>query len=67
VVMPGMNGIEVARFVTQRFTKARVLYVSGYTEDAAVHQGIFQGGVELLQKPFTATNLLQRVRDMLEK
>ena len=67
VVMPGMNGIEVARFVTQRFPGARVLYVSGYTEDAAVHQGIFHGGVELLQKPFTATDLLRKVRDMLEK
>jgi PAS domain S-box-containing protein len=66
VVMPGMNGMEVASHVRQRFASVRVLYVSGYTEDAVVHHGILEEGVQLLQKPFTATDLLQRVRNLLD-
>ncbi len=67
VVMPGMNGIEVANHVTRRFPSVGVLYVSGYTEDAVVHHGILREGVQLLQKPFTAADLLQRVRNVLER
>ena len=66
VVMPGMNGVEVARAAAQSFVRSRVLFISGYTEDAIVHHGILQEGIELLQKPFTATDLLQKVRTVLE-
>jgi PAS domain S-box-containing protein len=65
VVMPGMSGVEIARRVTERFAEARVLYVSGYTEDAVMHHGILRGRVELLQKPFTAADLLQKVSSIL--
>lgn len=66
IVMPDLNGIELARRVVEAFAAIRVLYISGYTEDAIVHHGILQEGVELLQKPFTATDLLQKVSGMLE-
>ena len=67
VVMPGLSGVEVARRVNERFPGIRVLYISGYTEDASVHHGILEGGVEFLQKPFTATELLQRVTTLLHR
>ncbi len=65
VVMPGLNGVETARRFQEQFPSVRVLYVSGYTEDAMVRHGLLQGEVVLLEKPFTATDLLQRVRDVL--
>jgi YesN/AraC family two-component response regulator len=65
VVMPGLSGVEVARRAAERFGGTRVLYISGYTEDAIMDHGILQERTELLQKPFTATDLLQRVKSVL--
>jgi two-component system cell cycle sensor histidine kinase/response regulator CckA len=45
----------------------KVLYVSGYTDDTIVHQGILNPGIALLQKPFTADALNRRVRDVLDR
>jgi DNA-binding response OmpR family regulator len=67
VVMPGMGGKELGRRVTERFPAAGVLFISGYTEDAIVHNGVLEEGVELLQKPFDGTTLLQRVRAILDR
>jgi FixJ family two-component response regulator len=63
--MPGLSGDELAQKLLERFATLRVLYISGYTENAIVHHGILQKGVDLLQKPFTTTELLQRVRGIL--
>ena len=67
VVMPGMDGKELGRRVTERFPAAGVLFISGYTEDAIVHNGVLEEWVELLQKPFDRTTLLQRVRAILDR
>jgi PAS domain S-box-containing protein len=67
VVMPGMDGKELGRRVTERFPTASVLFISGYTEDAIIHNGVLEEGVELLQKPFDGTTLLQKVRAILDK
>jgi len=66
VVMPGLSGDEFARRLIERYRSVRVLYISGYTENAILHHGILQEGVELLQKPFTATELLRKVRSILD-
>ncbi|HUI71315.1 MAG TPA: PAS domain S-box protein, partial [Spirochaetia bacterium] len=62
VVMPGIDGREVARRVGQRFPSIGVLYISGYTENAIVHDGVLDLGVEFMQKPLDGTTLLHKVR-----
>jgi two-component system cell cycle sensor histidine kinase/response regulator CckA len=66
VVMPGMSGREVADELCRRRPTLRVLYVSGYTHDAIAQRGVLDSGVEFLQKPFTASSLLARVRAILD-
>ena len=67
VVMPGMNGKEVARRVGELHPSAQVLYASGYTTDAIVHHGLLEQGIEFIQKPFTRNELLQRIRRVLDR
>jgi CheY-like chemotaxis protein len=66
VVMPGMDGRTVAREAVRRFPDLPVLYLTGYTEDAIVSHGVLEAGVHLQQKPFTAAELLGRVRSLLD-
>jgi PAS domain S-box-containing protein len=66
VVMPGMSGREVADELCPRHPGLRVLYVSGYTQDAIAQRGVLESGVEFLPKPFTASSLLERVRAVLD-
>jgi two-component system cell cycle sensor histidine kinase/response regulator CckA len=66
VVMPGLNGREVARRLTAVRAGIRVLYLSGYTDDAIVHHGVLEPGVAFLQKPFSPTVLGRKVREVLD-
>ena len=66
VVMPGQSGRELARSLTQVRPDMRVLYMSGYTDDAIVRHGILERGLNYLQKPFTPAALALRVRDVLD-
>jgi two-component system cell cycle sensor histidine kinase/response regulator CckA len=65
VVMADMNGREVARQVAQLRPASRILYMSGYTNNVIVHQGILDTGVEYLQKPFTPESLARKIREVL--
>ena len=67
IVMPGMDGSEVAKALGELHRGIRVLYVSGYSEDAIAQRGVLDAGVELLQKPFTPASLLARVRATIDQ
>ncbi|MDP3234501.1 MAG: PAS domain S-box protein [Myxococcales bacterium] len=67
VVMPGMSGKELAAALVAEFPHVKVLFASGYTENAIVHRGVLDEGVELLAKPFSPTDLRARVRALLDR
>jgi len=66
VVMPGMNGRELAVHITTQRPEIHVLYMSGYTENAVGQNGTLDAGINLLQKPFSLPVLKERVREVLE-
>src|SRR4029077_14963045 len=66
VIMPGMNGRELALRISSLRPEARVLYMSGYTENAIGHNGTLDEGITLLQKPFTLPALKAKVREVLD-
>jgi two-component system, cell cycle sensor histidine kinase and response regulator CckA len=65
VVMPQMSGREVVMRLAPGRPNMRVLYLSGYTDDLILQHGALEPGAAFLQKPFGATDLAQKVRDVL--
>ena len=65
VVMPGMNGRELSEQVTAARTETRVLFMSGYPDDAVVRQGIQTASVHFIQKPFSMEALVAKIRAAL--
>jgi len=66
VVMPTMNGRELADLLKRRRKDTKVLYLSGYAEDAIAQHGVVDPSIALLQKPVTPDALLERVREVLD-
>jgi PAS domain S-box-containing protein len=66
VIMPGMNGRELAQRMSEIRPNVKVLYMSGYTENVIGHDGTLDAGVRLLQKPFTLRDLKDKVREVLD-
>jgi two-component system cell cycle sensor histidine kinase/response regulator CckA len=65
VVMPGLSGRELARELVKMRPQTKVLFLSGYSEDAVLHQGVLEPDTAFLQKPFTLQNLAKKVREVL--
>ena len=66
VVMPGLDGRELASQMAALRPGLRVLYMSGYADDVIVHRGVLVQRTLLVQKPFTKGTLLQKVREALD-
>jgi two-component system cell cycle sensor histidine kinase/response regulator CckA len=66
VVMPGMNGAEVAARLAALRPEARLLYMSGYTGEVLGRRGLLSPGTAVLEKPFNQQELLRRVRELLD-
>ena len=66
VIMPGLNGRELAAKVAELHPKIAVLYVSGYSDDVLTQQGILDDGLKLLKKPFQLDALAMLVRELLD-
>ena len=66
VVMPQMSGRELAERFAPMHPQSKILYMSGYTDDAIVRHGVLSAGVSYIQKPFTPNSLARKVRDVLD-
>jgi PAS domain S-box-containing protein len=66
IVMPEMGGSQLAERIRETQPDARILFTSGYTEDAAVRHSFIDPGEEFIGKPFTPSQLTQKTRDVLD-
>jgi FixJ family two-component response regulator len=66
VVMPQMGGRELAENLTARAPNMRVLFTSGYTDDAIVRHGIIEANTNFIQKPFTMETLASKIREIFD-
>jgi two-component system, cell cycle sensor histidine kinase and response regulator CckA len=67
VVMPGMSGRRVAERIKEIHPEMKALFMSGYTDNAILHHGILEPGLNFLQKPFNVEDLARKVREVLDK
>ncbi len=66
IVLPDMNGRELADELTRQYADLKVLYMSGYTENVIVHRGVLDEGINYIAKPFTINNFAEKVRLVLD-
>ncbi len=67
VVMPKLSGRQLVEQISQGRQDFKVLYMSGYTDNAIVHHGVLEKGMNFIQKPFTLEGLARKVREVLDK
>jgi two-component system cell cycle sensor histidine kinase/response regulator CckA len=67
VVMPGMSGSDLATRLVLAHPETKVLFTSGYTDDAIVHHGVLDEGVLFIGKPYSREGLARKVREVLDK
>ena len=66
VVLAQMSGRELVQRLAALRREMKVLYMSGYSDEAIVHHGVLEPGTAFLQKPFTTESLMRKVREVLE-
>jgi len=65
IIMPNMGGRELAERLFENRPDMKILYMSGYTDNAIVHHGVLEKGLSFIQKPFSSNNLRKKVREVL--
>jgi CheY-like chemotaxis protein len=66
VIMPQMGGKVMAEWLKSSYPDLKILFTSGYTDDAIMHHGVLEPGVAFLSKPYTPATLTRKVREMLD-
>ncbi len=66
IMMPGMNGRQLADSAIEKFPTLKILFTTGYTQNAIVHNGVLDPGVAFVAKPFTVPQLALKIRQVLE-
>ena len=66
VVMPEMSGPDVVKKISSLKPGLRVLFISGYTDEALIHHGVLRSGAAFLQKPFLPEALVRKVREVID-
>ncbi|MFO7768861.1 MAG: ATP-binding protein [bacterium] len=67
VVMPEMSGKDLTKILMEEVPSLRVLYMSGYTDNAIIHHGVLEEDIDFIEKPFTPVILARRVREALDR
>ena len=67
VVMPGMNGPELAQKLKTLYPDLKIVFMSGYTADIIAHRGILEDGVNFISKPFSRKELASKIREVLDQ
>ncbi|MDP3480217.1 MAG: response regulator [Desulfoprunum sp.] len=67
VIMPGISGRVLADQLSKKYPALKVLYMSGYTDNAIVHYGILEPGIEFIHKPFSPVALSRKIRSLLDR
>ena len=67
VIMPGMTGPELAHRLAAKIPNVKVLFASGYSDEAIVRHGVLEPGTLFVQKPYTPVSLTRRVREALDR
>jgi len=67
LIMPDLDGEELAKIVRKRFPKIKIIYTSGYTDNHIVNKGILNKNVNFISKPYTITELSKKIREVLDK
>lgn len=67
VIMPNINGQELANELKQSRPDMAVIFMSGYTDDVIAHHGVLEDGVNFIQKPITLSRLAHKLREVLKK
>jgi two-component system cell cycle sensor histidine kinase/response regulator CckA len=66
VVMPIMSGRDTAKKLQPLYPQMKVIYMSGYTDDAIAHHGVLESGLNYIEKPFTPDELARKTREVID-
>jgi len=67
VIMPGMSGKDLSEKILKIIPKIKIIFMSGYTDDAIVKHGVLEEGINFIQKPFTPQQLIKVIKEVLQK